>query len=73
MLVFMDYNLIPYLTVLLVVVLYKVGDLIRIPKKRNVIDLTEKFLANKGAKIYDNYGALLQDYRLHVLPEEPVD
>lgn len=33
----------------------------------------EKFLANKGAKICNNYNLLARDYSLYELSEEPVD
>lgn len=73
----MDSNLRSYLAILIVVVLYKLGDTIWVPKKINVIDLIEKefehFLAYSGAKIYDSYSTLIKDYHLHELPKEPLD
>lgn len=69
-LVLMDLR--PYFFALLVAVLYKVGYSIRVQKKGNIIELTEKefenFLANEGAKTYNNYDTLVWDYHLYILP-----
>lgn len=75
-LVLVDSNLCPYLAVLLVAVRYKVGNGIQVPKKRNMIMLTEdfeKFLANEEAKFNNNYDTLARYYRLHLLPEDLED
>lgn len=65
-LVLMDSDLRPYLAVLLLAMLHKSGDVICIPMKSNIIELIKKdfnnFLANKGAKIYNNNSILLHDY-----------
>lgn len=45
-LVLVDSDLCPYLTALLVAVLYRVGDMILVPKKVNVIAFTEKEFEN---------------------------
>lgn len=50
--------------------------MIRMLKKGNMITLTEieleNFMANKGAKICDNYNILVWVYYLYALPEEAV-
>lgn len=76
-LVLIDSDLHLCLDALLVVVFYKAGDMIWVPKKGNAIALIEKefekFLENEGVKIYNGYGLFSRDYRLHVLFENPED
>lgn len=75
--VLMDLSLHPYLNVLLVAVLYQTEDAIRVPSKGKVISYTKNkfknFRTNKGAKNYNNYGTLVQDYCLHMLFEKLAD
>lgn len=76
-LVLIDSDLKPYLAALLVVVLYKVYDMICIPKKGNMIKLIEKefenFLGNEETKIYNYYSTLLWYYCLHALSKKSVN
>lgn len=62
---------------MLVAMLYRLGDVVRVLKKGNMIKLIEKefenFLKIEGAKIYNSYSTFVGDYHLHALPKELAD